>query len=126
MRKVLLLVCLIIMVPLPSQAQQLMESYQAYLSKQDHFNSKGQRLTSAAAIIRQDRANFHRYGIKDPADENDSFFADMGNRAALERLLERGRATPGVISRIVNGTLLINVKVWEGPNGPYVTVTILE
>ena len=54
------------------------------------------------------------------------FFADMGNRAALERLLERGRATPGVISRIVNGTLLINVKVWEGPNGPYVTVTILE
>ena len=86
-----------------AQAQQLIGSYVALLSEADHFNSSGQRLTSAAAIIRQDRANFHRFGIKDPEDEGDAF-ADEGNRAALEQMLERGRAEPGVIARIVNGT----------------------
>jgi hypothetical protein len=117
---------MMMMVPHPSQAQQLIESYQAFLSERDHFNSNGQRLTSAAAIIRQDRANFHRFGTGDPGDEDDSFFGDMGNRAALESMLERGRAAPGVISRIVNSTPLIRVDVWRGPYGPYVTVTILQ
>ena len=105
-----------IMAPKPSRAQEMIESYQAYLSQQDHFNSDGQRLTSAAAIIRQDRANFHRYGIRDPGDEDDNFFGDMGNRAALERFLERGRAAPRVVSQIVNGTPLIRVEVWRGPS----------
>src|SRR5664280_1375442 len=95
-------VCSVIMGSSPSRAQQLLESYQAFLSERDHFNSNGQRLTTAAAIIRQDRANYHRYGLRDPGDESDIFFANADNRAALERLLERGRAEPGVISRIVN------------------------
>jgi hypothetical protein len=95
--------------PTLAQAQQLIGSYVALLSEADHFNSSGQRLSSAAAIIRQDRANFHRFGIKDPQDEGDAFFADEGNRAALEQMLERGRAEPGVIARIVNGTPLIRV-----------------
>jgi hypothetical protein len=43
--------------PTISHAQQLIGSYVALLSETDHFNSNGQRLTSAAAIIRQDRAN---------------------------------------------------------------------
>ena len=79
MRKMLLLVICamtIIMTSHPSRAQQLIESYQAVLSERDHFNSNGQWLTSAAAIIRQDRANFHRYGFRDAADEDDKFFAD--------------------------------------------------
>jgi predicted aspartyl protease len=109
-----------------SHAQQLLERYQALLSERDHFNSSGQRLTSAAAIIRQDRANFHRYGLRDQADESDSYFFDADNRAALERLLERGRAEPGVISRIVNGTPLVRVEVWRGNAGPFVTVTLIE
>jgi hypothetical protein len=80
--------------PTFSHAQQLVGSYVALLSEADHFNSNGQRLTSAAAIIRQDRANFHRYGVRDRGDETDTFFADEGNRAALEQMLERGRAGP--------------------------------
>jgi hypothetical protein len=103
--------------PTLAQAQQF-GSYVALLSEADHFNSSGQRLTSAAAIIRQDRANFHRFGIKDPQDEGDAFFADEGNRAALEQMLERGRAEPGVIARIVNGTPLIRVEIYRGASGP--------
>src|SRR6202041_1383795 len=96
--------------PIIAQAQQLIGSYVALLGEADHFNSNGQRLTSAA-IIRQDRANFHRFGIKDPQDEDDAFFADEANRAALEQMLERGRADPGVIARIVNSTVLIRVDI---------------
>jgi len=110
----------------PSHAQQLLEGYVAQLSERDHFNSNGQRLTTAAAIIRQDRANFHRFGLRDAADEDDKFFADEGNRAALERLLEHGRADPGVILRIVNGTPLVRVEVWQGNAGPFVVVTLID
>src|ERR1700720_3721220 len=91
----------------PGRAQELIESYTAFLSEADHFNSNGQRLTSAAAIIRQDRANYHRFGRRDPDDQDDMFFANAENRDALERMLERGQASPGVLSRIVNGTVLI-------------------
>ena len=113
-------------IPTSSRAQQLIGSYVALLSEADHFNSNGQRLTSAAAIIRQDRANFHRYGIRDPEDEDDTFFADEGNRAALERMLEHGRADPGVIARIVNGTVLIRVDIYRDASGPFIRVTLLD
>jgi hypothetical protein len=45
MRNVLILVvvvCSIIMEPRSGYAQQLLESYQAFLSERDHFNSNGQ------------------------------------------------------------------------------------
>ena len=111
--------------PIVAQAQQLIGSYVALLSEADHFNSNGQRLTSAAAIIRQDRANFHRFGIKDPQDEDDAFFADEANRAALEQMLERGRADPGVISRIVNSTVLIRVDIYRDASELFIRVTLL-
>jgi hypothetical protein len=111
--------------PIVAQAQQLIGSYVALLSEADHFNSNGQRLTSAAAIIRQDRANFHRFGIKDPQDEDDAFFADEANRAALEQMLERGRADPGVISRIANSTVLIRVDIYRDASGLFIRVTLL-
>ena len=79
MRNVLMLVvvvCATIVGTHPGHTQQLLESYVALLSERDHFNSSGQRLTTAAAIIRQDRANFHRFGLRDPGDEDDTFFAD--------------------------------------------------
>ena len=98
------------------------ESYVARLSARDHFNSNGQRLTSAAAIIRQDRANFYVYGLQDPEDEADSFFQSKANRALLEALLEHGRSTPGAIARVVNGTPLVRVDVFSHS----ITVTILS
>jgi hypothetical protein len=72
------------------------------------------------------RANFHRFGLRNRGDEDDKFFADEGNRAALERLLEHGRAEPGVISRIVNGTPLVRVEVWQGNAGPFIVVTLVD
>jgi hypothetical protein len=110
----------------PVRAQQLVESYTAYLSEADHFNSNGQRLTSAAAIIRQDRANFHRFGRGDPGDEGDRFFASIDNRAAMERMLERGRASSAAIDAIVNRTPLIRVDIYRDGDGHFIRVTVLN
>ncbi len=110
----------------PLRAQALTESYVAVLSERDHFNSNGQRLTSAAAIIRQDRANYHRFGLRDRGDEGDRYFANAHNRETLERMLERGRAAPGVISRIVNGTVTIRVDIYRDAGGDFIRVTVLD
>src|ERR1700733_9239027 len=76
-----------------AQAQGLgayVESYTARLSERDHYNSNRQRLRSAAAIVRQDRANFYVYGLRDSEDEPDPYFSSKGNRARLEEMLENG------------------------------------
>jgi hypothetical protein len=91
---------------------QLIESYTARLSARDHFNSNGVRLRTAAAIIRQDRANFYVYGLRDDEDQPDSFFSNKANRARLEQMLENGRTTPEATYAIVNGTPLIRVDIY--------------
>ena len=96
-----------------ASAQQLLDSYTARLSAADHFNSNGARLTSAAAIIRQDRANLYVFGSQDPEDETDSFFDDKANRARLERMLNRGAFSPSARRAILNGTPLIHVEIYR-------------
>ncbi|MEZ5669406.1 MAG: hypothetical protein R3F55_18615 [Alphaproteobacteria bacterium] len=109
----------------PAAAQELIAQYGALLSDRDHLNSNGQRLTSAAAIIRQDRANFHRFGRRDPADEWDPVFANVNNRARMEALLNAGTSSPGAIQAIVNGRPYVVVQVW-GHAGviDYIDVTV--
>jgi hypothetical protein len=94
------LTCLALLLLLagPTAACDLRESYIARLGPTDHFNSNGVRLTSAAAIIRQDRANYHQFEKRDPEDEGDRFFASIENRAILERMLENGQSAPGVLA----------------------------
>jgi hypothetical protein len=118
----LFLVLLAGLAPAQNDVGQPIESYVARLSARDHFNSNGQRLTSASAIIRQDRANYYVYGIRDPEDDADSFFASKENRALLETLLDHGRSTPAAIERVVNGTPLIRVEVYRN----FINVTIVS
>lgn len=123
-RKILLAAAAVVLFAGPAAAGELIESYQARLSSSDHFNSNGERLTSPAAIIRQDRANFHKFGIRDSEDEGDRFFADQGNRALMERLLERGHTSREARRSIVNGTPLIRVELWRERGDDFVTVTV--
>lgn len=95
--------------------------YNARLGPRDHFNSNGERLRTVAAILRQDRANFHRFGQRDRGDQWDGFFANANNRAALERLLSRGRMNEAARYVILNGEPTVHVDIYEG----YVVVTIL-
>ena len=109
-----------------AQACDVIETYDARLSSADHFNSNGVRLTSAAAIIRQDRANYYVYGIQDAEDQDDGFFADKANRALLESMLNNGESTRQAINDIVNGTPLVTVTICRDSKhgGDYVNVDV--
>jgi len=124
MRAPALILVLALMLPLPAAAQQLLDSYTAYLSVRDHYNSNGTRLTAAWQIIRQDRANYHRYGLIDAQDEGDSFFASIDNRAAAERMLANGTIDPATANYIVNNEAMIRVDIYgSGGVGRYINVT---
>jgi hypothetical protein len=61
-------------------------SYHARLSEQDHYNAGGRRLRSVAAILEQDRANFHRFGKRDRSDQTDPFFKSGAHRALFRKM----------------------------------------
>jgi hypothetical protein len=125
--KLLSILTLLLFVGLAAaRADEVLETYRARLSARDHFNAKGERLTSPAEIIRQDRANVHRFGIVDPEDESDHFFASARNREILEKLLEGGRTNAAAYRAVVNGTPLVVVTVMRGNRGEYVTVSIIR
>jgi hypothetical protein len=90
-----------------------LETYVARLSDQDHFNSNGVRLLTAAGIIRQDRANYYQFGKRDPDDTPDRFFSSEANRARLEQMLLHGAISASTNNEILNHTPLIVVKVYE-------------
>ena len=85
--------------------------YRARLSRNDHHNSRGVELRSAAGIVRQDRANYHRYVEQDFDDQYDSMFADRDNRAWLEDALE-DTMSASVERQILRGTPVVEVRVW--------------
>ncbi|WP_448952852.1 hypothetical protein [Labrys neptuniae] len=97
-----------------------LETYTARLSGADHFNTNGERLTSVAAIIRQDRANFYLGYHRDREDESERFFASKENRARLESMLNRGRISASAADAVVNGTPLIHVEIYED----FIVVTV--
>ncbi|MBN2907896.1 MAG: hypothetical protein JXJ18_14390 [Rhodobacteraceae bacterium] len=128
MRHVLSICTLALMLALsggPARAQDLLEQYVAQIGPHDLFNSNGARLWEPWQILRQDRANFHRFGLRDPQDQGDRFFADMGNRAAMEQMLMRGRNNPAAARDIVNGGATVVVQIWgQGGRGDFVTVEV--
>ncbi|MEM1386180.1 MAG: hypothetical protein AAF748_02605 [Pseudomonadota bacterium] len=75
-----------------ASAQQLLGEYYTLIGPRDFFNSSGTRLTNFCAIIQQDRANYHRFGVADPADGWDPFFQD---RAARSRISQTCYTPPG-------------------------------
>jgi hypothetical protein len=110
-----------------ANADTMTESYQARLSAQDHRNSSGQPLKGAAAIIRQDRANVHKFGIRDPEDQSDRFFQNAKNRETLEQLINRGRSNAGALKAITQGTPLVNIEIYQADNGSnYVNILVLD
>lgn len=63
---------------------ELVVTYIADISVSDTHNSKGVKLSSAGQVLRQDRANFHKYGAGGSLDTYDAFFGKSANRGILE------------------------------------------
>lgn len=103
----------------PVQAQ-VLESYTAYIGQNDLFNSRGNRLYEPWQIIRQDRANYHRFRIRDNGDQGDAFFASVANRGRMEQLIRSGHIDPGAARQIVGGNVWVQVDIYQ--NSVNVTV----
>ena len=101
----------------PASSQQLIGAYTAVIGPQDLRNSRGQPLTEPWQILRQDRANFHRFGIRQPGDESDPFFGAVENRAAMERMVMRGGMDPAVARAILSGGARIAVRIYSFGDG---------
>jgi hypothetical protein len=106
-----------------AHADDMLGSYVARISDRDHQASDGYALDNAAQMVRQDRANWHKFHRRDSDDEADGWFRTNDQRADLQRMLERGGAMSSSTKRaIVNGEPLIQVEVYENS----VRVSILE
>jgi hypothetical protein len=104
-------------------ADDMLGSYVARISERDHEASDGYALGSAAQMVRQDRANWHKFRRRDSDDEGDAWFRTNDERADLQRMLERPGAMSSSTKRaIVNGEPLIQVDVYDSS----VRVSILE
>lgn len=108
----------------PALAEDLLADYVAFIGEDDLYNSRGARLTEPWQILRQDRANFHRFGVSQPGDEWDPIFADKGNRAVMERMVQHGSIAPRAGRNIVEGGVMVRVKVYDNGSRDYVRVTV--
>ncbi len=94
-------------------------SYTAYISNQNKYNSKGQSLASgvnqasAAAILRQNRADIYKFGLGSFGDTSDCYFGNVKNRGRIPALLNNGNISKATIRQIVNGNPLLQVDVYS-------------
>ncbi len=96
----------------------LIETYAAYIGDDDLHNSSGDRLTQPWAILRQDRANYHRFGKRQGADQPELVFRcgsqprDHGADAAERQDRRQRRAAGGARQCARRGG-----NLWRGKPG---------
>ncbi|MGF0538892.1 peptidoglycan-binding domain-containing protein [Agrobacterium sp. ES01] len=98
-------------------SQQLIDRYEAVIGKEDRVNSKGVPLSGLAAFLRQDRANFHRFGIRQSGDTQDSYFSNPANRETFPALVNNGILEPDAVQAIIGGTMQPLIVYIYGRNG---------
>ena len=104
---------------------QLLDESVAYIGRSDLRSSEGVRLTQAWQVIRQDRANYHRFNVRDRGDQGDTFFGEAQNRAIMERMVRDGRMSPSAARAVVQGDVWITVRIYgRGSRGQSVEVTV--
>jgi hypothetical protein len=128
MKKLLILssvaITTIMSMSIAARADDVLDEYNAYIGEDDLYNSNGERLREPWQIIRQDRANFHKYRVRQSGDESDSYFSSVDNRAAAERMVRSGSITREARRLLLNGDVMINVKVMEGDDGVYLKINV--
>ena len=119
-----ILLCFGLLFAAPASAQQVVAEYFTYLSLNDQYNSRGTRLRDFGAILQQDRANFHRFGVRDELDQPDPLFGDRALRARIPQLYAQGPGAPAyIVSRVLAGEVRY---VWVRVMGYGGAITHLE
>ena len=88
-------------------------SYRAFIGPEDLTNSRGVRLSTAAQVLRQDRANVYRYGIAHAGDEDDPWFFQPSARGAMDGMFRAGGGIdPRTARLILNGNVSVVVTIF--------------
>ncbi|NDR56424.1 hypothetical protein [Aliiruegeria sabulilitoris] len=101
----------------PAAAQQLLGGYYAMIGYEDMRNSKGAPLRDFCAIIQQDRANVHKFGIVHEYDEYDAWFTTLANRKKISADCRVGAGSEYIPSAILRGErryVRVQVYGWGG------------
>jgi hypothetical protein len=104
------------LVAMPGAAQacrgEFLGAYNTTISQRDLFASDGLRLSGVGAILQQDRANYHRFRLRDRGDGYESMFLSAESRGVIPRWLHE--VSPAARAAILRGRAWINVRVFEG------------
>ena len=110
----------------PAAAEGNVTRYTAFIGIEDLYNSNGDRLTKPWQILRQDRANVHRYNIRHSGDQRDSYFTTLETRSSMERLLRDATISADAAERLVAGGVAVEVEIdHHDPARPAISVTVL-
>lgn len=105
---------------LPALAQgQPIDSYCAQISDNDKYASDGYPLSDAGSILRQDRANWHRFGTPDADDYGDNTFDTTAARERIPAMFDNGNIEPGLARKIVRGYPYICVDIYRNSLSVY-------
>ena len=127
----LIAITLLILSITSSYGQDYSALYEARLSAQDHTSSDGSKLSDVAAILRQDRANFHKFKKRDTDDQADGFFSSAKNRELIDSYFKNVYSDNPMSAKdkqaILNGTPLVRVSLVDGiKNEKFLSVEILS
>ncbi|WP_417702427.1 hypothetical protein [Pseudophaeobacter sp.] len=110
--------------PTVARADEVLADYVAFIGQDDLHNSKGTRLREPWQILRQDRANYHRFGISQFGDEWDPLFSDKSNRAVMENMIRRGSIAPAAARDIVRGGVMVRITVYDNGTHDYLRASV--
>lgn len=103
MRLILSVLFALALVSSTASAQTYLGEYYAYIGPSDHYNSNGTRLSDFGQILQQDRANYHRFGIRDYYDTSDTVFSTLSNRTKISQIWQVDQGSEYVINRVLSG-----------------------
>ncbi|OAN75183.1 hypothetical protein A8B78_16635 [Jannaschia sp. EhC01] len=98
--------------PVAAQQWNQLAYYVAYIGPEDMRNSSGQPVRTLGGVIQQDRANYHRFGIRHAQDEGDPLFNDRGLRARISELVAAGDNARGSLAQMAQNGQPFGVGVF--------------
>lgn len=111
----------------PAKAQSWEYLYSAVLGVNDFTNSSGARLGDLCAIVQQDRANYHRFNLRDASDSGDRYFGSREARARIAGQCILGDGYGYIRRDVLNGVpRFVNIYGQFNSRGQVIRVLITE
>ncbi|MDP5307400.1 hypothetical protein [Paracoccus spongiarum] len=119
MRRAVTIALFLAALPAASPAQEWTQFayYLARIGPEDLRSSSGQPIRSLGGALQQDRANYHRFGIRHANDESDPVFANRDLRARIPAMVAAGGNDRGRLARMAREGRPFDVGVFVCGSG---------